>query len=93
MDNNVKLKEWEAECIISNLTKERNEALYSLDKEKLLNYFKKYNIPIPHDELEFWANVHKERLYTISIPDYKKKQSFAWLIEHEFNTNDLDWKF
>ena len=71
-------------CNIKNFVKERNEALFSLDKEKLLNYCKKYDIPIPENELVFWAGVHKARLGVTSLCDEKKQESIEWLNEHGF---------
>ena len=71
-------------CNLDSLIKERNEALFSLDKEKLLDYFNKCEIPMPENELVFWASVHKARLGLIDIPDDKKEESMEWLNKHGF---------
>lgn len=71
------------------ITKERNEAFSSLDKEKIITYCKKYNIPIPENDTVFWMGVHKAicQLYVISkensgitLDMYNK--SYEWLIRH-----------
>lgn len=75
---------------MSNFIKERNAALLSLDKEKILAYGKKYNIKFPEDEKIFWAGVHKAicSLYfvetnNITLEQYTK--SADWLKENGFN--------
>ena len=54
---------------MEDFIKERNEALLSLDKEKILAYGKKYNVKFPENEKIFWAGVHKAicNLYLISV--------------------------
>ena len=64
--------------------KERDEALLSLDKNKILEYCKKYSVPIPDDEEVFWAGIHKARIHTNSIPLDAKLDSCMWLGEHGF---------
>ena len=39
--------------------RDRDKALLSLEKEKIIAYCKKYGIPIPEKEIVFWAGVHK----------------------------------
>lgn len=34
---------------IKQFVKDRNEALFSFDKEKIIAYFRKYDIPNPYD--------------------------------------------
>ena len=71
-------------CNLDGFIKDRNEALFSLDKEKLLNYFNKYKIQIPKNELVFWAGIHKARLGIIDIPHDEREKSKKWLTENGF---------
>lgn len=75
---------------MSDFIKERNAALLSLDKEKILAYGKKYNIKFPEDDKIFWAGVHKAicSLYfvannNITLDQYTR--SADWLRENGFN--------
>lgn len=70
--------------------KDRNEALASGDKDKILAYCKKYNITIPDNENTLWAGIHKAicNMYLlenspISIEQYNK--SYDWLAEHDYS--------
>lgn len=74
---------------MEDFIKERNEALLSLDKEKILAYGKKYNVKFPEDEKIFWAGVHKAicSLYLIPVNKITKSQyekSKEWLKENGF---------
>lgn len=44
---------------MNDFIKERNEALLSLDKNKIIAYMNKYNIIIPKDEKIFWLECIK----------------------------------
>lgn len=77
---------------MSTFIKERNEALLSLNKKKILAYAKKYNIKLPEEDKVFWAGVHKAicSLYfvkenNITLEQYTK--SADWLKENGFNLN------
>ena len=69
---------------------DRNEAFASLDKNKIIEYCKKYNIDIPENEEIFWAGVHKVvcNLYfsenTIITLD-RYNNSYNWLKEHGYS--------
>ena len=74
---------------MNNFIKERNEALLSLDKKKIIAYMKKYGISIPQNEKIFWAGVHKAicSLYfvnknKITLEQYTK--SANWLKDNGF---------
>lgn len=74
---------------MDNFVKERNEALLSLNKKKIVAYMKKYGIVIPTDEKIFWAGVHKSicSLYfvdnnKVTLEQYIK--SADWLKENGF---------
>ena len=43
---------------IEKIVKERDEAMLSLDKDKILDYCIKYGVTVPCDEITFWAGVH-----------------------------------
>ena len=75
--------------------KDRNEAFKSMDKDKLIEYCKKYNITIPDDEETFLAGIHKAviKLFLledspISCEQYNK--SYDWLVEHGYSTNSIE---
>lgn len=65
---------------------ERNSALLSLDREKILAYCKKYEVNIPGDGDVFWAAVHKARMGIKGFPEAEKQISRQWLNEHGFKT-------
>lgn len=74
---------------MEDFIRERNEALLSLDKEKILAYGKKYNVKFPENEKIFWAGVHKAicNLYLIPVNKITKGQyekSKEWLKENGF---------
>lgn len=62
---------------------DRDAALLSLDKEKILAYCKKWHAHFPETELVFWASAHEARLI-IDIPAEEKEKSRKWLSEHGF---------
>lgn len=77
---------------MNNFIKERNEALLSLDENKIIAYMNKYNIKIPKDEKIFWASVHKSicSLYFVEVNQITLEQytrSADWLKENGFELN------
>ena len=69
---------------MNDFVKERNEALLSLDKEKIIKYMKKYNIKYPKDEETFWAGVHKSICNLFLVPENEIsleqfEKSYEWL--------------
>lgn len=64
---------------------ERDEALLSLDKMKIIAYCKKYGIPVVKEEEVFWAGIHKAILQIKSATDAQKQRSYDWLIAHKFS--------
>lgn len=75
---------------MNDFAKERNEALTSLDKEKIMAYCNKYGITMPKNETIFWIAVHKSicNLFLvenspITIKQYKT--SYEWLQKHNSN--------
>lgn len=69
---------------IEQIVKERDEAMLSLDKDKIVAYCKKYGVPIQKNETVFWAGVHKTILYLNAATQEQKEKSAAWLVEHGF---------
>lgn len=66
-------------------TRDRDDALLSLDKQKIENFCLKYGHKI--DELgskTFWTGIHKARLQVPSFPEEAKALSENWLKEHGF---------
>lgn len=66
--------------------KERDEALLSLDKDKILAYMHHYGVPVPKSNVVFWAGIHKARIASNGIPEDEKEKSRAWLTERGFST-------
>ena len=72
---------------ISNMKqflRDRDNALLSLDKEKIVAYCNKYGVPIPDNELVFWAGVHKGIIAMNASTAEQKRNSAMWLVEHGF---------
>lgn len=69
---------------LSDFVKERNEALFSLDKEKIKKYAKKYGVPLPRNELVFWAGVYKSIIAITDAPMELKADAALWLGENGF---------
>lgn len=71
--------------------KDRNEAILSMDKDKIIAYSKKYDIPIPDNDKVFWAAVHKvicnvfmyEDNSPVTLEQYTK--SYDWLAANGFS--------
>lgn len=72
--------------------KDRDEAILSLDKDKIMEYLRKYNMEgsKPEEEIIFWAGTHKAVLGIRSATDEQKEYSRKWLRENGFKT-DLDY--
>lgn len=60
--------------LTNQFVRERNEALLSLDRDKIVAYCNKYGIMIPASEEVFWLGVHKAIRNIPSIPDAAKKK-------------------
>jgi len=44
---------------MTNFEKERNEALFSLDRQKIEAYLRKRGKAVPENDIVFWASVYK----------------------------------
>lgn len=66
---------------------ERDLALLSLDKNRIIAYFKKYNIQQDKNitEEEFWASVHYSILGLRSASEKQKNRSKNWLLLHNYS--------
>lgn len=60
---------------MAQFLRERDETLHSLDKERILAYMQKYDIPIPSGEVVFWVGVHKAILSMASSTEEQREQS------------------
>lgn len=69
---------------IAEYVKKRDEALLSLDKEKLVELFKDAGVETPNDEQTFWAGVHLARLQVTAFSDLVKAESLGWLHANGF---------
>ena len=66
---------------------ERNEALLSMDRDKILAFAHKYsgnNGYADEDEYIFWISVHKMRTASTSLPVNERLLSVQWLTERGF---------
>ena len=69
---------------LKEFNKERDEALLSLDKEKITKFLRKCGAPIPENEIVFWAGVHKAICHLDSANAGQKLNSMIWLVNHGF---------
>lgn len=67
---------------LKRFVEERNEALVSLDREKIEQYAKKYGIEMPENDEVFWRGVHKAIANITTLPDDVRMRSVDWLLEH-----------
>ena len=64
---------------IASFIKERNAALFSLDRPTIEAYLKKRGLGIPDNDIVFWASVYK-CIYNIKdAPTELKEKATAWL--------------
>lgn len=67
---------------------ERNNTLASLDRGRIEAFYRKWNVPIPSDEVTFWAAVHKAITAVKAIPREKRLASKEWLASRGFSSLD-----
>lgn len=68
---------------LSNIEKQRDEAFLSLDREKIIAYYKTQGVTPSSDEV-LWASAHKARLYLPCISPEGKEMSRKWLIDNSY---------
>lgn len=66
----------------SKIIKERNDALFSLDRNKIERYMRKYDITIPEDSIVFWGAVYKDICNIPAAPPELVGQARVWLYAH-----------
>ena len=72
---------------LEKIIQERNEALFSLDREKIQAYCKKYgeyemaDLPDP----VFWGSVYKAICQINGAPEAVVSKAKAWLAEHSMS--------
>ena len=69
---------------LKQLIKDRDEALLSLDKQKILAYCAKYSIRMPEEDEVFWCGIHKAITGNTGLPYYFRKKSKQWLFERGY---------
>lgn len=72
MDNNA----------IPQFVKEGNEALFSLDENKIRAYAKKYRVDLPDNYIAFWGGVYKAICSITTAPKELQGKARAWLKEY-----------
>lgn len=72
---------------LSEFKHDRNEALLSMNHSKIIDYMKKYNIPIPRPEV-FWLAIHKAITANTELPIDFRRLSKAYLTENKSESLD-----
>ena len=83
------MNEQQFEQRMKEFAKERDAALLSMDKAKLLAYFQEWSDKQPpSDEKVFWASVHMARTGALSLPMFERAASKRWLLSRKLRTMD-----
>ena len=69
---------------IQEYVKKRDDAMLSLDRERIIALFNETKIEIPEDETTFWAGVHMARMEVKSFSAEVKAESLEWLHANGF---------
>lgn len=73
--------------VFKQFVAERDAALLSMDKAKLLAYFAKWSeMQPPSDDAVFWASIHMARTGALSLPMFERAASKRWLIKHNLRS-------
>ena len=73
--------------VLQRRVQERNEALFSLDKNKIMAYLRKYNLPTEaSSDVVFWAGIYKAICNIKNAPEPIVEEARAWLNERGFST-------
>lgn len=67
---------------MTTFEKERNEALFSLNRKKIEVYLRKRGKTIPENDTVFWASVYKCICNIAEAPTELKEQASFWLRCH-----------
>lgn len=68
--------------------KDRNEALLSMDLEKVRAYVKKYGESAPTNDEILLCAIHKARTAITTFPIEERKKSKQWLTERGYQSMD-----
>lgn len=71
---------------ISDFAKQRDEVLFSLDRERINTFYAAKGLPPEKNEIVFWAGVYKAILVTTSAPQGLREKATTWLTAHGFST-------
>lgn len=71
---------------LRKLIKERDEALFSFDRKKIVMYYRKYGVPIPKDPRVFWGSVAKAVLGIVNAPEDARDRAKTVL-------DELGWSY
>ena len=66
----------------ASFVKERNEALFSLEWQKITEYFRKRGSDVPKNDIVFWAAVYKCICNIKDAPAELKEHAEMWLRCH-----------
>ena len=67
---------------IANFVKERNEVLFSLDRDRIEAYFGNQGVELPEDDIVFWAGVYKSICNITDAPAELVQKAQDWLHAH-----------
>lgn len=77
---------------LKKFVKERDEALFSLDREKIERYMRKYEVcadPESIPDVIFWASVHKAICNNANATYEQKMKSALWLRKFSMSSSML----
>ena len=67
---------------IASFVKERNEVLFSLDRDRIEAYFGNQGVELPKDDIVFWAGVYKSICNITGAPAELVQKAKDWLHAH-----------
>jgi len=67
---------------IASFVKERNEVLFSLDRDRIEAYFGEQGVELPEDDIVFWAGVYKSICNITNAPEELVQKAKDWLHAH-----------
>lgn len=74
---------------VAQFNKERNEALLSMDEQRIRAFVMKWNGTImPSNPISFWGAVHKCITGVKTLPIEFRRESFKWLTKRGYRTLD-----
>ncbi len=67
---------------IASFVKERNEVLFSLDRDRIEAYFGNQGVELPENDIVFWAGVYKSICNITDAPAELVQKAQDWLHAH-----------